>query len=192
MVQKLTVRPTPLPGVLCLEPALYRDERGFFLESYNRQTYREAGVEVDFVQDNHSRSRRHVLRGIHYQDRSAPLVKLVRCSAGAILDVAVDLRLGAPTFGRCHLEELSGENQRQLLIPVGFGHAFLALSEAADVEYKCSGYYVPAAEGTVAWNDPEINVPWPVDAPIVSAKDAQGMTLQQYRQRPAFRYEAKS
>lgn len=182
------VRRTPLPGVLCLEPDVHRDERGFFLESFNRESYREAGIDVEFVQDNHSRSRRHVLRGIHYQDMSAPLVKLVRCASGAIVDVAVDLRLGSPTFGRCHVEELSGENHRQLLIPVGFGHAFLALSDVADVEYKCSGYYVPSAEGTVAWNDAEIMVPWPVSTPIVSAKDAAGMTLDEYRHRPAFRY----
>lgn len=187
-MQKLKVESTPLAGVLCLQPAAYEDERGFFLESYNRQTYGEAGVDVEFVQDNHSRSRRHVLRGVHFQDLSAPLVKLVRCSSGLILDVAVDLRLGSPTFGRHYARELSGDNQLQLLIPIGFGHAFLALSEIADVEYKCSGYYVPSAEGTLAWNDPELNLPWPLEEPVVSAKDARGMSLEDYRRRPAFRY----
>jgi dTDP-4-dehydrorhamnose 3,5-epimerase len=114
------------------------------------------------------------------------MAKLVRCSLGAILDVAVDLRAGSPTFGRSFALELTGENHRQLLVPVGFGHAFLTLSDEADVEYKCSGYYEPSAEHTVAWNDPEIAAPWPITAPIVSAKDARGMTLAEYRTRPAF------
>jgi dTDP-4-dehydrorhamnose 3,5-epimerase len=114
------------------------------------------------------------------------MAKLVRCSTGAVLDIVVDLRMGSPTFGRSLAVELSGENHRQLLVPVGFGHAFLTLSPQADVEYKCSGYYEPSAEHTIAWNDPEIAAAWPTAAPIVSAKDARGMTLADYRARPAF------
>jgi dTDP-4-dehydrorhamnose 3,5-epimerase len=182
----ITVRETPLTGVLWVEPVVHGDERGFFLETYHRERYRESGIDLDFLQDNHSRSRKGVLRGFHYQDLSAPMAKLVRCSLGAILDVAVDLRAGSPTFGRSFALELTGENHRQLLVPVGFGHAFLTLSDEADVEYKCSGYYEPSAEHTVAWNDPEIAAPWPITAPIVSAKDARGMTLAEYRTRPAF------
>jgi dTDP-4-dehydrorhamnose 3,5-epimerase len=184
----ITVRKTPLEDVLHLEPRVHRDQRGFFLETYNRQQYRDAGVEVEFVQDNHSRSTKGVLRGFHYQDLSAPMAKLVRCSRGAILDAVVDLRLGSPTFGGAYTAELTDENQHQLLVPVGCGHAFLTLSEVADVEYKCSSYYVPTAEATVAWNDPEIALRWPIGTPIVSSKDARGMTLAEYRARPAFRY----
>ena len=182
----ITLRETPLLGVLWIEPVVRADERGIFLETYHRERYREAGIDLDFVQDNHSRSRQGVLRGFHYQDLTAPMAKLVRCSSGAVLDVVVDLRVSSPTFGRSFALELSGENQRQLLVPVGFGHAFLALSEQADVAYKCSGYYDPSAEQTIAWNDPEIAAAWPTKTPIVSSKDARGMTLAEYRTRPAF------
>jgi dTDP-4-dehydrorhamnose 3,5-epimerase len=183
----ITVRETPLAGLLCVEPPVHGDERGFFLETYHRERYRKAGIDLEFVQDNHSRSRKGVLRGFHYQDLSAPMAKLVRCTSGAVLDVAVDLRVGSKTFGRSFAMELTGENHRQLLVPVGFGHAFLTLSDQADVEYKCSGYYEPSAEQTIAWNDPEIAAAWPTTTPIVSAKDARGMTLAEYRTRPAFR-----
>ena len=188
----ITARTTPLEGVLLLEPIVHRDERGFFLETYHRERYRAAGVELEFVQDNHSRSRTGVLRGFHYQDLSAPMAKLVRCTAGAILDAVVDLRIGSPTFGRAYTAELTGENQHQVLVPVGCGHAFLTLSEVADVEYKCSGYYDPTAEATVLWNDPEIGVRWPVQAPILSPKDGRGMTLAEYRARPAFMFRGGS
>jgi len=182
----ITVGETPLAGVRWIQPLVHADARGVFLETFNRQRYREAGIDLDFVQDNHSRSRQGVLRGFHYQDLSAPMAKLVRCPNGAVLDVVVDLRVGSKTFGRSFAIELTGENHRQLLVPVGFGHAFLTLSEQADVEYKCSGYYEPSAEHTIAWNDPEIAAPWPTTTPIVSAKDARGMTLADYRTRPAF------
>jgi dTDP-4-dehydrorhamnose 3,5-epimerase len=182
----ITVRETPLAGVLCIEPRAHADERGFFLETYNRKRYAEAGVDLEFVQDNHSRSRKAVLRGFHYQDMSAPMAKVVRCVSGAVLDAVVDLRMGSATFGKAFSIELTGENRLQLFVPVGFGHAFLTLSDAADVEYKCTGYYDPSAEATIAWNDPEIAAAWPITNPIVSAKDARGMTLADYRRRPAF------
>jgi dTDP-4-dehydrorhamnose 3,5-epimerase len=175
--------------VVVVEPEVHRDDRGYFIETYQRQQFAQAGLPDEFVQDNHSRSRHKVLRGIHLQDRSAPMGKLVRCTSGSILDVAVDLRVGSPTFGKWVGVELSQENLRELMVPAGFGHAFLTLSEWADVQYKCTGYYTPAAERTIAWNDPEIGVDWPIPDPIVSAKDVRGMSLREYLKNPAFEYE---
>jgi dTDP-4-dehydrorhamnose 3,5-epimerase len=183
------VQPTSLDGVLVVEPEVHRDQRGFFLESYHKRRFMELGISDEFVQDNHSRSARGVLRGIHFQDMSAPMAKLVRCTAGRILDVAVDLRAGSPTFGRWWGVELSADNMRQLLVPVGFGHAFLTLSDAADVQYKCSGYYSRGAEGAIAWNDPELAIDWPIADPVVSSKDQAAMRLSEYRKNPVFRYE---
>ena len=184
----IKVFPTKLEGVLIVEPDCYRDERGFFLESYHRRRYAENGLDYDFVQDNHSRSARGVLRGIHYQDLTAPLGKLVRCSLGSALDVAVDLRAGSPTFARWVAVELSADNARQLMVPVGFGHAFLTLSDWAEVQYKCTGYYASAAEGGVIWNDPDIGVEWPLATPTLSKRDAAAITLAQYLRNPAFRF----
>jgi dTDP-4-dehydrorhamnose 3,5-epimerase len=178
-----------LDGVVVIEPTVHRDGRGFFLESYHKRDFVQAGISDEFVQDNHSRSARGVLRGIHYQDMSAPMAKLVRCAAGRILDVAVDLRVGSPTFGRWYAIELSEENQYELLVPVGFGHAFLTLSDDADVQYKCSGFYAPAAEGAVRWNDPEIGIRWPIASPTLSARDSQAPSLAEYRREPAFQYQ---
>lgn len=175
-----------------IEPDVFRDDRGFFFESYHKQRFAELGVTDEFVQDNHSRSMQGVLRGIHYQDMSAPMAKLVRCTLGRILDVAVDLRAGSPTFGRWSAAELSADNKRQLLVPVGFGHAFLTLSEVAEVQYKCSGFYTPAAEGAIVWNDPELAIDWPFKDPVVSAKDRAAPSLQSYRKTPAFSYTARS
>jgi dTDP-4-dehydrorhamnose 3,5-epimerase len=171
-----------------IEPEVYRDDRGFFFESYQKRRFTELGVTDEFVQDNHSRSTHGVLRGIHYQDGSAPMAKLVRCTLGRILDVAVDLRTGSPTFGRWSAAELRADNMRQLLVPVGFGHAFLTLSEVAEVQYKCSGYYTPAAEGAIVWNDPDLAIDWPIRDPVVSAKDRGALTLKAYARQPAFRY----
>ena len=175
-----------------IEPDVFRDDRGFFFESYHKQRFAELGVTDEFVQDNHSRSMQGVLRGIHYQDMSAPMAKLVRCTLGRILDVAVDLRAGSPTFGRWSAAELSADNKRQLLVPVGFGHAFLTLSDVAEVQYKCSGFYTPAAEGAIVWNDPELAIDWPIKDPVVSAKDRAAPSLRSYRKTPAFSYTARS
>jgi dTDP-4-dehydrorhamnose 3,5-epimerase len=183
----ITVTPTALDGVLLVEAQRFDDDRGFFMESYRRDRYHEIGIGYAFVQDNHSRSRRGVLRGLHLQDPSAPMAKLVRCSAGEVLDVAVDLRSESPTFGRFVSAVLSDANQRQLLVPEGFGHGFVTLSESADVEYKCSNYYAPDSELTLAWNDPELAIDWGVAEPIVSAKDEAGISLRQYRELPAGR-----
>jgi len=179
-------RATGLDGLMLVEPEVHRDDRGFFLETYSRRRYRDLGIEGEFVQDNHSHSSKGVLRGIHYQDMSAPMAKLVRCAAGAALDVAVDLRVGSRTFGKWYAVELSAMNGRQLFVPVGFGHALLVLSESADVEYKCTGYYDKTAEGVIAWDDPQIAIDWPDKHPTLSPRDAKGMSLNEYLSRPAF------
>jgi dTDP-4-dehydrorhamnose 3,5-epimerase len=168
----MNVVTTSLSGVLILEPKVFGDERGFFLESFNERAMRSVGIDVHFVQDNHSRSAHNVLRGLHYQIEQTQ-GKLVRAVSGAIFDVAVDLRAGSDTFGKWTAVELSAENKRMFWIPAGFAHGFLVLSESADVLYKASDYYAPQFERTVLWNDPQIAIAWPLDgAPIVSAKDA--------------------
>ncbi|MBR6976324.1 MAG: dTDP-4-dehydrorhamnose 3,5-epimerase [Ottowia sp.] len=178
----LNVIRTPLEGVLILEPKVFGDARGFFMESYNRRDFAAAtGVDVDFVQDNHSRSRRGVLRGLHYQIQQ-PQGKLVRVVRGAVFDVAVDIRRSSPTFGRWTGTELSEDNQRQLWIPPGFAHGFLVLSESADFLYKASDWYAPEHERGIAWNDPAIGVEWPLDAigePLLSDKDRAAPRLAQ-------------
>jgi len=163
---------TALPGVLVLEPKVFGDERGFFLESYNAKVFREAtGLDVTFVQDNHSRSARHVLRGIHYQV-VRPQGKLVRVVSGAVFDVAVDVRRSSPHFGQWVGYELSAENQRMMWVPSGFAHGFLVLSESADFLYKTTAYYAPQWDRGIRWDDPQIGVAWPLDgAPQLSAKD---------------------
>ncbi len=173
-VRKIT---TSLPGMLILEPRVFGDDRGFFLESYNERVWAEIGIPEHFVQDNHSCSGRNVLRGLHYQIKS-PQGKLVRVVEGEILDVAVDLRRSSPTFGAWQATRLSGENQRMLWIPAGFAHGFRVTSEKAHVLYKATGYYAPEHERTLAWNDPDLKIDWELDgAPIISAKDQSGVAL---------------
>ena len=168
---------TSLPGVVILEPRVFADERGFFLESYNEKAFAEVGIEERFVQDNHSSSRRNVLRGLHYQIRHAQ-GKLVRAVEGEILDVAVDMRRSSPTFGGWAAVRLSGENKRMLWIPAGFAHGFRVTSEKAQVLYKATDYYSPEHERTVAWNDPNLKIDWELDwEPIVSTKDQRGTAL---------------
>lgn len=167
----MKVTETRLPGVLIIEPKVHGDARGFFLESFSAARYREAGVALEFVQDNHSRSRRGVLRGLHSQ-AAHPQGKLVRCARGEVFDVAVDIEPASPTFGQWVGARLSDENHRQLWIPPGYAHGFLVLSELADFEYKCTAYYDPADEIGVAWNDPDIGIEWPLPEPLLSAKDA--------------------
>lgn len=169
---------TALPEVKLLEPKVFGDDRGFFLESYNRRLFAELGLPTDFVQDNHSRSQRHVLRGLHYQLRQ-PQGKLVRVVRGAVFDVAVDLRRGSPNFGRWAGFELSEENKRMVWIPPGFGHGFLVLSESADFLYKATDFYAPEHERCVLWNDPAIGIDWPLGGaePLLSGKDQAGLSL---------------
>ena len=171
---------TEIPEVLLLEPRVHQDERGFFLESYNRRTFRDAtGVDVDFVQDNQSFSVRNVLRGLHYQMRQ-PQGKLVHVIAGDIFDVAVDLRRSSPTFGKWVGITLTSGGHRMIWIPAGFAHGYLVLSEHAIVFYKTTDFYAPEHERSVLWNDPALAVRWPLQgAPIVSAKDAAAPTLAQ-------------
>lgn len=168
---------TSLPGVFILEPRVFGDERGFFLESYSEKVFAELGIPDRFVQDNHSSSRRNVLRGLHYQIKHVQ-GKLVRVAEGEILDVAVDLRRASPTFGGWEAVRLSGENKRMLWIPVGFAHGFRVISERADVLYKATDYYAPEFERTLAWNDRDLKIDWALDSePIVSAKDRCGLAL---------------
>ena len=169
---------TVLPGVLIIEPKVFGDARGFFLETFHLERYREAGIALPFVQDNHSRSQRGVLRGLHFQ-RSRPQGKLVSVSRGAVYDVAVDIDPASPTCGRFVGVELSEDNHRQLWIPPGFAHGFCVLSEIADLQYKCTGYYVPEDEGGLIWNDPQVGIPWPIAAPLLSAKDRRNPTLRE-------------
>jgi dTDP-4-dehydrorhamnose 3,5-epimerase len=167
---------TELPEVVVVEPDVFRDARGFFLETYHARKYREAGVVGEFVQDNHSRSVRGTLRGLHAQSER-PQGKLVRVLQGEIYDVAVDIRRGSPTFARWVGVRLSAENFRQCFIPAGFAHGFLVLTEVAEVEYKCTDFYEPASELHILWNDPEIGVEWPLAAPLLSAKDRSAKRL---------------
>lgn len=169
---------TSLPGVLLLTPAIYRDERGAFSETYNLRGFAEAGLPTNWVQDNFSVSRKNVLRGIHYQI-TQPQGKLVRVTYGAVLDVAVDLRRSSPHCGRHMAVELNGEDGRMLWIPEGFGHAFLVLSDEAGFAYKVTDYYSPAGERTIAWNDPDLGISWPIapEEAIISAKDRAGAKL---------------
>jgi dTDP-4-dehydrorhamnose 3,5-epimerase len=165
---------TPLPGVWILEPRVYGDERGFFLESYNRREFEKVGIVADFVQDNHSRSARGVLRGLHYQKPNTQ-GKLVRAVEGEIFDVAVDLRRASSTFGRWTAVRLSAENRRLLWVPPGFAHGFLTLSEYAQVLYKTTDYYAPAHEHCIRWDDPDLKIDWPLHAaPTLSSKDQSG------------------
>lgn len=168
---------TSLAGVLLLEPRVFGDERGFFLESYNQRTFAEAGIHATFVQDNHSYSARNVIRGLHYQIQQ-PQGKLIRVVVGEILDVAVDLRRSSATFGKWESFTISGENKRMLWIPPGLAHGFRVVSETAHVLYKATDFYAPEHERTLAWNDPELKIDWRLEGePIVSAKDNLGVAF---------------
>ena len=176
----MQIVPTSLPGVLLIDPRVFQDARGFFLETYHARRYAEAGLDVTFVQDNHSRSRRNTLRGLHFQ-QARPQGKLVRVIEGAIWDVAVDIRPESPTFGRYVGAELSADNFRQIYVPPGFAHGFCVTSDVAQVEYKCTEYYDPADERGIAWNDPTLAIPWPVTSPVLSERDTHNPTLESWR-----------
>lgn len=177
----MQVHTTPIPGVLVIEPKVFGDARGFFMESFNQRSFEQAvGGPVNFVQDNHSRSARGVLRGLHFQNPPHAQGKLVRVVAGAVFDVAVDIRPGSASFGQWFGLELSAENHRQLWIPPGLAHGFLVLSETADFLYKTTDYYAPQAEGAVRWDDPDLAIAWPDTgvAPQLSGKDAAALALE--------------
>ena len=175
----MQITPTQIPEVLIIEPRVFQDERGFFLESFSQKAFDEAtGTHYAFVQDNHSSSSANILRGLHYQIQNAQ-GKLVRTVVGSIYDVAVDIRQGSPTFGKAVGKILSAENKKQLWIPPGFAHGFYVLSETADVLYKATDFYSPEHERSIVWNDPELNIQWPTAGrePVLSGKDAQGDRL---------------
>ncbi len=172
----LTITPSDLPGVLIIAPPHFTDNRGFFMETHHQTRYAEAGLDRVFVQDNHSRSKKHVLRGLHYQ-LTRPQGKLVFVVSGEIFDVAVDIRKGSPTFGKWAGAYLSDENKHQIYVPEGFAHGFVALSDFADVIYKCTDFYTPGDERGIYWADSSINIDWPVKAPILSDKDQENPRL---------------
>ena len=175
----MNIIPTEIPDVLVLEPKVFGDERGFFYESYNRRVMTEAGIADDFVQDNHSRSARGVLRGLHYQIQNTQ-GKLVRVINGSVYDVAVDLRKSSPTFGQWVGMELSAENKRMAWIPKGFAHGFLVISDSAEFLYKTTDYWAPQFERSLRWNDPALGIAWPLKGePTLAAKDAAGLPLAQ-------------
>ena len=162
--------------MILIEPKLFADDRGFFMETYHAERFAQHGIPQTFVQDNHSRSRRGVLRGLHYQD-PLPQGKLVRCTRGALFDVAVDVRRGSPAFGKWFGAELSDENRKQLSIPPGFAHGFCALTDDADLVYKCTSLYRSEYDRVIIWNDPDIDIAWPVSSPLLSPKDAAAPRL---------------
>ena len=176
----MKVTKTKLAGVLILEPQVYRDERGYFLESYNQKRYASIpGLDVPFVQDNHSRSRKHVLRGLHLQ-RQHPQGKLVRVVTGHVWDVAVDVDPGSPTFRQWVGVDLTDENNLQFYIPPGYAHGFCVLSDVADFEYKCTEFYHPADEVGLLWNDPDLKIDWPIAQPVLSGRDAANSSLRTF------------
>jgi dTDP-4-dehydrorhamnose 3,5-epimerase len=171
------VRETKLKDCVIIEPDVFGDERGFFLETFQAERYAaQAGITLPFVQDNHSRSSKGVLRGLHFQ-KTKPQGKLVRVVKGEVYDVAVDIRKGSPTFGQWEAVFLSEENKTQFWVPPGFAHGFVVLSQTADFVYKCTDYYDPSDEGSILWNDPDLNIPWPIDSPSLSEKDANAEKL---------------
>ncbi len=172
----MKVEETRLPGVVLVKPDVHRDPRGFFIETYHAERYAKAGLDARFVQDNHSRSAAGTLRGLHLQHPKAQ-AKLVRVLQGSVFDVAVDVRVGSPHFGQWVGAELTAENQHQLYVPAGFAHGFAVTSEFADFEYKCSDLYAPDCELVVRWDDPAIGIDWPIEAPTLSARDAEAAPL---------------
>jgi len=168
---------TRLDGVWIIEPRVHRDPRGWFVESWSRRAFAEAGMDVDFVQDNHSKSSRNVLRGLHFQVPPRAQAKLVRCTAGKVWDVVVDLRVSSPTYGRWDGVELDAESQRMVFVPVGFAHGFCVLTESAEIQYKCSDFYAPECSRGLRWDDPAIGIPWPIGDPILSDQDRRHPAL---------------
>ena len=181
----MNVIETSLPGVLILEPRVFADDRGFFMETYQSERFRDAGIDAIFVQDNHSRSVRGVLRGLHYQEPNAQ-GKLVRCTKGALFDVAVDVRIGSPHFGKWAAFELSEENKRMAWVPPGFAHGFCVMSEVADLVYKCTALYDAKNDRSILWNDPDLAIAWPLAKPLLSPKDAAAPRLKDAPVLPRF------
>jgi dTDP-4-dehydrorhamnose 3,5-epimerase len=187
LIMKARVTETPLTGLLVVNVEYFQDDRGFFMESWNKRDFAAVGIHADFVQDSHSASRYGVLRGLHYQDMRAPTGKLVRCTVGRILDVAVDLRAGSQTYGKSFTVELTDKNKTLLWVPVGFAHGFATMADYCEVQYKQTDFYNPEAEGGIAWNDPDVGIAWPYTDPILSKKDQHLNSFAEYRRNPVFR-----
>jgi len=175
----MNVKPTKIPDVLIIEPKVFGDDRGFFFESYNENRFRELGIDLHWMQDNHVRSTQNTLRGLHFQ-RGKGQAKLVRCVRGSVWDVAVDIRHDSPTLGKWHAVELTEENMKMFFIPVGFAHGYAVLSDEAEALYKCSNVYDPELEDEILWNDPDIAVGWPISSPNLSERDINAQTFKQY------------
>ena len=189
MPMEISVIKTEIEGLLIIQPQYFQDERGFFFESYSQQRFTEHGLDLTFVQDNHSRSVQGVLRGFHYQDKKSPQYRLVRCTVGEVWDVVVDLRVGSPTLGKWYGVKLTADGKNQLLVPPEFAHGFCVLSPVAEVQYKCSNFHKAEAERTLAWDDPDIAVPWPIKDPTLSQRDREtGMSFSNYLAQPDFTY----
>ena len=184
---KTRITRTPLADLVVINIDFFKDERGFFIESWHKRDFAEAGIPDDFIQDSHSASTYGVLRGLHYQDMRAPMAKLVRCTVGKILDVAVDLRMSSATFGKAFTIELSPENKTQVFVPIGFAHGFATVSDYCEVQYKQTEFYRPETEGGIAWNDPDVGVQWPYQDPILSKRDQKQKSLKEYIESPAFK-----
>jgi len=174
----MTLIETRFAGAWIIEPRVFADQRGWFMESWNRQTFAEHGIDVEFVQDNHSRSCLGTVRGLHFQSPPAAQAKLVRCVAGTVWDVIVDIRAGSSTYGLWEGHELSASNFRMLYVPTGFAHGFCVLSDVAEIQYKCSTLYAPACGRGIAWDDPGLGIEWPVDEPLLSDQDRRHPRLQ--------------
>ncbi|MDD2482981.1 MAG: dTDP-4-dehydrorhamnose 3,5-epimerase [Candidatus Shapirobacteria bacterium] len=178
---------TKLEGLIIIEPSVFTDDRGFFMETYSKKVFAENGIDIEFVQDNHSQSTKGVFRGLHFQKPPFAQDKLVRCTRGEVLDVAVDIRQDSPTFGQHEAILISEENKRMVFIPQGFAHAFLVLSDIADFQYKCSNFYNKESEGGILWNDPELKIDWPqIENIILSEKDKLWPTLSEIKNQEIF------
>lgn len=177
---------TPIKDLAVVKIDFFVDERGFFIESWHQKDFKKAGLDLKFVQEGHSKSKKGVLRGLHFQNRKSPMSKLIRCTSGRIYDVAVDLRISSPTFGKWFGIELNDKNMLQLFVPVGFAHGFATLSASAEVQYKQGGFYDPQNEGSIVWNDPDIGILWSVKNPILSKKDKVAQSLKDYLKNPVF------
>ena len=179
---------TPLRDLKIVAIDYFKDERGFFIENWHKKDFADAGIDIEFIQNSHSRSKKNVIRGLHYQNMSAPMVRLVRCSFGRVFYVAVDIRVTSPTFGKWYSLELNDKNQLQLFAPHGFALGMAALTPWVDLQYKQAGFYNPSSGKTILWNDPDIGIKWPkIKNPIISEKDKQGIIWKQYLKNPDFK-----
>jgi len=184
---KTSIQKTKLNGLYVVSIDYFQDARGFFIEPWNKKDFAKVGLSPTFVQEGHSRSGKNVLRGLHYQNATAPMGKLVRCTVGSIFDVALDIRSSSLTFGQYFSILLSAENKLQVYVPSGFAHGFLTLSDVAEVQYKQTGFYTPKAEGTIRWNDPTLHIQWPTTSePFLSERDQKGISWDMYLRSPAF------